>query len=313
MRRRRRSAYTLLEVVLALLIGVLLLAALYGAIGYQLRSVQAGRDAAEQTTLVRAIVARVETDAASTIGLADPARFRNASSQGGAGGPGGMGMSSGSGASGAATPSSSTTTPSGATAASGTGTAGTTSGSGSSQGSASSEVTLPLGVMGDSSSLMLYVSKVPAEAWPSQNGQGQLVSDLRRICYWVDGDRGLCRQELRIITSSDALDTSLPPSGDTSQSQLAREVKSIEISYFDGSNWQTSWDSTQPGDDGITPVGSPRCIAIRFGILPRRGGDDGSQPELKYYRHVIAIRTANGATQANNNTTQTSTGAGSSP
>ncbi len=317
MRLRRRPAYTLLEVVLALLIGVLLLAALYGAVSYHLRQAQAGRDTVQQTTLVRAIVSRIENDAVATVALGDPNRFRSGQSQlpsavsDSSGGTAARGSST-SGPTGSSTPmpstpatgTPSTTTPS--TGASGAG----GSGSQPAQASTSPPVLLPLGVVGDSTSLMLFVSKVPSEAWPGKEAPGQLVSDLRRICYWVDGDKGLCRQELRLVTSPDALDTTLPPSGGTAVTPLAREVKSIEFTYFDGKSWQDSWDSNEVGDDGSTPIGSPRAIAVRLGIQPRRGVNDTTGPPLKYYRHVIPIQTANGVTQENNDTT---TGGGSSP
>src|SRR6478672_3210091 len=78
-RRRKRPAYTLLEILLALAIAVILLAALYSAVGYQLRQAQSGRDVTAQTTLSRSIVARIESDVTSSLALSDPARFRNQS------------------------------------------------------------------------------------------------------------------------------------------------------------------------------------------------------------------------------------------
>jgi type II secretory pathway pseudopilin PulG len=302
--RSRRSAYTLLEVVLALVIGVLLLACVYGAVSYQLRQAQAGREAVEQTHLVRAVVSKMESDISATVTLSDPSRFRSQpNSQTNMASSGGGAMSG------------MTSTPSGATST--TTTSSSTSGSGSTSGSSSSSsqtsnvvpVSLPLGVIGDSASVSLYISRVPTEVWASQNNQAPPVaSDLRRITYWMDGSRGLCRLEQRVITSADALDSSIPPANsDASQALMSKDVKSLEISYFDGTTWQDSWDSTTVGDDGDTPIGSPRAIAIKIGYLPRRAPGDftvGQQnSQLKYYRHVIAIQTANGATQANNNAT----------
>ena len=51
--RRRRPGYTLLEILLALTIAVMLLAAVYTFVGYQLKQAQAGRELIEQTTLVQ--------------------------------------------------------------------------------------------------------------------------------------------------------------------------------------------------------------------------------------------------------------------
>jgi hypothetical protein len=294
-RAPRRPAYTLLEVVLALAIGVMLLAAVYGALSYQIRQAQAGRDLIDEANLVRVIVAKMENDVLATVALSDPARFRAAQS-----GPGGGGGSAG------------TTTPTTTTPSSGTSMASSSTSSSASSSSGTPPVVLPLGVIGDSSTLTLVVSKLPTESWPGRDGSaGQLVSDLRVINYWV-ADTGLCRQEMPVITSQDVVNliaNNSAPSGDTMQCRMAREVKSIEIRYFDGTNWQDSWNSTLAGDDGVTPLGSPRAIEVRLGIRHRHmeGNKDG---ELKYYRHTIPIIGANGPTQANNNTQPNSTTSG---
>lgn len=114
----RRSGYTLLEILLALSIAVLLLAALYVSVDMQLRLAQAGRNRVEESTLTRSIFARMDDDASCVIGLADTARFRakQSSSSGSGSSTGGTTGSTGSGA---------TTTPA-------TGTTGTTGSSSSS-------------------------------------------------------------------------------------------------------------------------------------------------------------------------------------
>src|SRR3954451_11710073 len=76
-RRRKSSAYTLLEILLALAIAVVLLTAVYGAIGYQLRQAQAGRDAVGEAAVSRSILARVEGDVVCSLALCYPARYRN--------------------------------------------------------------------------------------------------------------------------------------------------------------------------------------------------------------------------------------------
>jgi hypothetical protein len=317
-RRRKRPAYTLLEIILALLIAILLLTALYGAVGYQLRQAQAGRDATGQTTLSRSIIARIENDVVASLALSDSARFRNlqknaqaaqAKQQSGTT----TGQSTTTSQNTTTTPQNTTTTPSttstqkttsGGTAATQTTPPKAESADVTDDGSStaaqgdgtSGPVVLPSGVIGDSSSLTLFVSKVPGELYGIRPGeQGQLVSDVRRITYWMaDNGQGLCRQEVRVATANDALVPGIP-TGDVANYLLAPEIKSLEFRYFNGTDWADSWDSTLPGDDGITPVGSPRAIEVRVGVLPA-GGKDGD--ELKYYRHAILIKTANGITQA---------------
>jgi len=51
-----------------------------------------------------------------------------------------------------------------------------------------------------------------------------------------------------------------------------RRVKTLTFSYFDGTDWQDSWDGTQLGSDGMTPVGAPLAIAITIGIAPPGSG-----------------------------------------
>jgi Tfp pilus assembly protein PilV len=282
-----RQAYTLFEVLVSLVIAVLLMGALYAAVELQLRSAQLGRDAVNQTTLSRALLTRMENDVASTVALCDPGRFRSLPKT-----------------SSSTTPTTTTTTstPSSTTSTTGMATeaeaADSTSGAATDGMGLTGPVMLPLGVMGDSTSLTLFVSKVPGEVYGVRPGEpGQLVSDVRRVTYWVgEGGAGLCRQEIRIATAEEALNSELP-SGDVAAFLLAPEVKSLEIRYFDGSSWVDSWDSTATGDDGVTPVGSPRAIEVRLGFL-RQGSTD--ENDLKYHRHVIAIPTSNGITQAGN-------------
>jgi len=81
MRRPVRSAYTLLEVLLALAMAVMLLGAVYSVIGYQLRQVQAGRDLIDRTTLARSLLNRITYDITTTISLADAGRYRRKPTQ----------------------------------------------------------------------------------------------------------------------------------------------------------------------------------------------------------------------------------------
>lgn len=297
--QRRRSAFTLLEVLLATAIGVLLMAALYVSMDVQLKHVQVGRDVVEQSLLTRALLTRMGNDIASSLGPVAPNRSSSSS------GAGAATATTGS------TASTSSTSPTGTT--SGTGlTSGTTSSS-SSGSTATSSLTGPvqfnLGVQGDANRLTIYVSRVPREiVWSNDataSGNGQpLVSDLRRITYWLAGGTGdpagLARQEVKVATSDDAINSIPPDVPDELSFVVAEEIKSLEFQYYDGTNWQTSWDGTTPGLDGTTPIGPPLAIQIKVGVASKYAGPDS----VKIYRHVVAIPTANGATS----TSQTTTG-----
>jgi Tfp pilus assembly protein PilX len=306
--RRGRSGFTLVELVLATTIAMLLLGALYVAVDMQLRFAQNSRDLVEESTLARALLARMDSDVSQVVGLSDPGRFRIASGADALSDPN--------------APSPSTTSAAPTTPASTTGTASSTSSTSSTSTSTSSStsttdagistnIVLPLGVQGDSETLHLFVSRFPRELYVNLNSDTQpVVSDLRRISYWLPGGQdspmGLARQEVPLVTSDDALQNLPPGIENESLYVIADEVRQLQFQYFDGTNWQDSWDSTLPGADGVTPIGSPCAIMVTLGVA--RPGANGN---LKTYRHVIAIQTANGATaQAQ---TQSTTGGGATP
>jgi len=319
----RRSAFTLVEVLLAVALSALLLAALYFALALYMDGMQSGRGHIEQAAVVRSLFNRLSDDVASSLTLVDPARFRllaearaEAEAQGGAmGAPGAAGGSgaAGGGTSGNGSGNRGTTGSSGqasgaggASSGAGTGTgSNATPGSGAS-GSAGSgnnneaagdpdqmaaPVTnlIPLGVMGDATTLHLYITKMPHEAF-----RGALTSDLRRVTYWL-GQNGLCRHEEGVVLNPEALTPAIP-AVDERACLLAPEVIGVSFRYFDGvAGWQEAWDSSAVGPDEVTPIGPPRAIEVILTVQPppRRGLP---VPPPLTYRHVIAIATANGPT-----------------
>jgi hypothetical protein len=324
----------LLEVLLASAIAVLVLGALYVAVDVQVGHAQAGREVVEQAALSRTLTKRMSTDINSAIALSDPARWRMANQKGGSGG--GMSGASGAGAAGAAPATAPTSDPS--ASATGAPTSGTSSFNGTTTSLApnANTVGIPLGIQGDASQLNIYISRTPREALLNPNrpnatpagndggnpGQGNgasnlpmntsttngvpipIVGDIRRITYWlVGGDgssQGLARMEVKLPTSDDAANL-LPPNIDNESSYIiAEEVRSLTFQYYDGTQWNDTWDSNTLGADGITPVGSPVAVAVSIGLA--RG--QGPNAPVKVYRQVIAISTANGTTPQ---TTTTST------
>jgi hypothetical protein len=158
------------------------------------------------------------------------------------------------------------------------------------------------GIQGDSATLNLFVSRLPRELLSQSvlltgmqdDGSPALpVSDLRRVSYWLaDSTNGLARQEVKVETAQDV--ANMPPNvSDDGTIKYIPEVRNITFSYFDGTNWQDTWDSTTLGADGITPIGPPRAVAITIEIA--RPAPDGGE-RVKSYRHVVYIPSANGAT-----------------
>jgi hypothetical protein len=283
-----------MEVLLAATLGAILMAALYAAVHIQLHSTKVGRDKVERSALARTLLSSMAHDISPNLGPLSPTNFRTGGGAAGAGGGAGGGAAQAGGASSSSSSSSS----------SGQNMSGS-SGVGSSPmlpaASLSGPVTFNLGVQGDQNRLVLYVSRVPREVNVPANSpeaaQLPLVSDLRRVTYWRT-DGGLCRQEIKVATTEDAV--TYPPADIPNDPSLviAEEVKGLNFEYWDGTAWQESWDGTVLGSDGQTPIGPPIAIAITIEIVvPSEDAEDKAEPKLLKYRHVVPIRTANGATQ----------------
>ncbi|MBL8798421.1 MAG: prepilin-type N-terminal cleavage/methylation domain-containing protein, partial [Planctomycetia bacterium] len=272
-RRHVRRAFTLLEMLLATAIAVLLFGALYVAMEAHLRHVDAGREIVEESVLARSLLARIANDISVSLPPMPPPK---ASSSGGSTSGGSATANTNTGATGSAAPTG------GMTASSST-----------------SAVQFNLGVQGDTERLVLFITRLPRELnEPTTGDTGAnpvVVSDLRRVTYWLAGGssspQGLGRQETRLATA----DEPLPPDGvDEAALIIAEEVKSLQFRYFDGSAWQDFWDGAALGADGKTPVGPPLAIEVRIGIAPapRPGQPGWSEETLRYHRHVVAIPTA---------------------
>jgi hypothetical protein len=165
-----------------------------------------------------------------------------------------------------------------------------------------SSATPVLNLQGDSGTLILWVSRITSDLSPTATNQS-VSSDLHRITYWLAGGSGsplgLARQEIKQATSDDALNSTPPDNQDDDTYVIAEEVQSVTFRYFDGSSWQDSWDGTQTDATSGAPKGPPQAVEITVGILPP--GSDASSVDnsnLRTYRHVVAIPTANGTSPA---------------
>jgi prepilin-type N-terminal cleavage/methylation domain-containing protein len=311
MTSRRRAGYTLLEVLLALALSSLLLAGLYYAIKTHISLADAGREAVSNSTLTRAVFFRLANDVSACLTLVDPNRYRDLAEQADAalasaasGVTGGMTGSTAGGMTGSTAGGMTGSTAGGMTGSTAGGMTGSTAGGmtgstaggsatgGAAAAAAASLPRFPLGLIGDATTLHLFVSKVPLEVYGRPDRPAELTSDLRRISYWIGQNGGLCRAEVKLITSENACTPAIP---DVNEDNciLAPEVVSLELSYFDGQVWLDQWDSTANiEEDGETfvPAGPPRAVAIKIGYLPP-GAREG---QVRYQRHVVAIPSANG-------------------
>src|SRR5262245_15250571 len=151
LRRLRRSAYTLLEVLLSLAIGLLLMAALYVALDIHMQYAETGRQVVQQATLARSLLTRIGNDITGSLAPPDLGRLLGSSS-GNAGAQGGA----------ATTPAAGTTgqTGTGQAATSGTQTAAPATG-GTATGLNIAAPAFNLTVQGDATHLSLFVARVP--------------------------------------------------------------------------------------------------------------------------------------------------------
>jgi prepilin-type N-terminal cleavage/methylation domain-containing protein len=262
---RHAGGFTLLEMILALSIGLVLMISLYNVLSMQVQQSETGRRILNEGTLARSIFTKMTSDILSNLGAANPTAT--------------------------ATASSSTAT---ATA--------TTDPSTTPMATGDSTITFNNGVYGNNTLLILTACKVPQlnTADPTQQAS---VCDLRRISYWLVNDganSGLAWQELAQATGNDL--TSIPPDVPAGTYELlATEVKDLLIQYFDGVNWQDSWDGTTlGGPNADIPVGPPSAIAITL-TFSRRGPDGADLPDdqLPKYKHVVAIPAGNNFPSSN--------------
>jgi len=273
--------------VLALAIGVLLMTGLYFALDMHLAATNSGRLQVDQAMIARNVLKKIQTDIKNHLATLDvyPSAKAGASAA-------------------ASTSTTGSTSTMGSTTTSSAPTTSVTSSSGNT-------ITGPpypfnLGLQGDQDWCTIYISKVPYAVVQAQNSDptaagGATIqasdSDLRRITYYLNatgGSNGLARQEVVVVTSADTSFSNLPPAGvDDMTKIVAPEVVAISFRYFDGTSWQTSWDGTLPGADGITPIGPPVAIEITMSVARSNnlaaGADD---PGVRQYRHVVEIPTA---------------------
>jgi prepilin-type N-terminal cleavage/methylation domain-containing protein len=298
---RNRPGYTLLEILVATVIAVLLMSALYVAFDVTLSQADTGRGVVAEADFGRAVFNRMGLDLTLPVGPLPPK----------SGGGSFDDMDSTTTPSTGGTTSGTTTgTATGGTTSGGTtgGTGGTTSGtdtsgstdSGSADAQSTNPASIPLqaGLIGTATQLTMFCSKVPT--WLTDRSgvdtsDQQVVSDLRRITYYIHGSgKGLCRQEREWVTA-DGVQNSPDPDLSTQDADLiAPEVSAINIEYAAGGadvGWTGSWDGSQTSTDGTATTGPPRAIRVTLTLdLP----DNNGKTVQKQIQQVFAVRAAVG-------------------
>jgi len=267
---RRRGGFTLLEVLLASSIATLLFGALYVAMQVQLRQAAEGREVIEKATLARAVINRFTLDLGTSL---TPPRSK----------PKSKSTSSSSAASNSTSTISTDTTATDTTAQMAE--------------QLTTAVPLQAGVIGESDRLVIFTSRVP-DPKKSASLPGQMIpSDIRRISYWLGENGGLCRQEIGNFSGDAyyaARDHVLEDGKSDDQYVIASEVTELGFEYYDINGegaWVDFWDGTALGPDGMTPIGPPSTIRVRFVLRTTTAMGEVSTRE---FRHVVPIITASG-------------------
>lgn len=271
---RRRRAFTLLEVLLASVIAILLLGALYFAMDMTMRQTQEARDGVEIDNLSRGVFNRMTLDLASSLGPLPPKSGGNANSATPAPTAEGTAAEPTAAAAPTVDPVTGETIPADPTTA------------------AAADVPFQAGVIGTDKQFSVFLARTPDMLNFDPNVQGR--ADLRRITYWLGANGGLCRQERPWVTAEgvrNSVDPDLTNGEDGDV--IAGEVKDVTFEYFDGSSWAGSWDGSILGPDGVTPTGPPRAVkaTLTLEFAPSR---PGQPPISRTVSHVIPIRAAAG-------------------
>ncbi|HQR07786.1 MAG TPA: prepilin-type N-terminal cleavage/methylation domain-containing protein [Gemmatales bacterium] len=212
----KRSGFTLVEVLAAIVIGAVLLAAVYSTLEIMLKSIRIGKEAVQSLQVIRGTAIRLQTDIRQNLSLlmtAPSVQQAQASAS-----------------------------------SSSTGTAAASGSSGSSEASVD-PVQFNLGVQGDQNTLTIYGSQTPHYSRLDAESPNSIFSDLRTITYFCDPTQGLMRQEMVNVLGGTNGDTS-------QQEAIASEVKSMQFQYFDPTNqsWVPQWDGTNNGPPAAIEV-----------------------------------------------------------
>ncbi len=323
MNRNLRRAFTLLEVILALGISFIVMAAIGYMIDFQLRSVDESRGRVEEVQLARAVLQRMADDIRGAVRY-DPLDFKSflPSSAASFDADALASAASGSGASGGgSSPSSS------GSGAAGSGAADTDTSSADS--SLSTETAPPIpGLYGAIDERGLYMLQVDVSRLPRLDEYQQLmavsedgssadhVSDVKTVTYYIHPTLGGLVRRVRSRASDQyAAEMGVVNDSGDATAVIAPEVVKLQFRYFDGTAWVYDWDSDarqglplaveimlafQPFNSAAQPAATPGADSP-YGsgaTLPT-----AATGELRVYRLVVHLPAAEPTTLEGTETT----------
>jgi prepilin-type N-terminal cleavage/methylation domain-containing protein len=308
-RRHPRDGFTLLEILLALAVSVVLLVAIATAIDLYRRMTIAGQDQIGEARLVRAVLHKIEADIRSIV----PPQSQVTSPY-----DSGSGSSSGATSVGSSGSGKGTTSNSGSSSSS---TSGSSSGSSSSSSSSTGTTSTsqqtsmmdPLqnvyaqtvfGLYGDPKTLVLNTlsARKPSAQTGDPNSQSTsaIHGDLKTVAYFVSNGQisaapgvpttGLARVEGDHMAIGYAMMQSTASLAGQARI-IAPEIMMISFRYFDGTQWQTTWDAS-------FMQALPKAVEVTISVRaadpdkPNAATDPSASATLRQYRHVVAVSTS---------------------
>jgi prepilin-type N-terminal cleavage/methylation domain-containing protein len=310
--KKRSQGFTLLEVILALALSTLVLAAIGLAISSHLRFLEAGRQGVEEAQLARAILSGIADDLRNAVPYQPDQGSTSASN-------------SSSAAGGTSTP------PTGGGDEDSLETNPAESAESTEEASSlpedlstASPQATP-GLYGNAEQLEVDVSRLPRreQLYLSLNASGQSplenqLCDVKNVVYYVlrggmtasptlpaapasEQGQGLFRRELDRTLALTAVQQGDQTVLEQATQSLAPEVEAIQFRYFDGQEWLEQWDSS-------TTNCLPTAVEIQL-QLTRHPATSRQAPTAVVYRLVVYLPAAQATTQSNTeSTTETATG-----
>jgi prepilin-type N-terminal cleavage/methylation domain-containing protein len=253
---RLRRGFSLLEILLALSLGVVLLTAIGAAIDQSWKLSAQGQTELQRQQVARAVLRILERDLRSAmfVPTSDFAEDEEESSSPSTIGTPSNGASSGSASDGTSTNTSSTVTQIG--------------------GEQQQTVLSSRGIRGEQAWIEIDGNRPQKElayATPvNETLPSSRTSDFRTIMYWVaapgqandpQGRGGLSRKEGDRYAIASAETAGRDASQNFSPTLLAPEIDSLTFRYFDGAQWLPMWDSVSYGS-------LPRAVEVQLHFAP---------------------------------------------
>jgi prepilin-type N-terminal cleavage/methylation domain-containing protein len=272
----RRPGYTLLEILVASVIGLLLMAALYAAFTIIIDSTSVGRDSTSESNLTRGIFNRMGIDLGSPVGMLGPRSGGDASSSGTA-------------------PTADETTP---TTGTGSTTASTDGGS-TTPVTTGSNIPFQAGLVGTGDQLIIFLSRSPdyiRKRGVPFDPAVLMPSDLVRVTYYLHSSgKGLCRQERPWVTSDGVWNSTDPDRSTEDADRIAPEVINMVLEYASGTGYVGNWDGSAADASGASCQGPPRAVRVTLTLeFTLRDGTTTTKDVTHTYPIRSAIGTGGG-------------------